>query len=571
VLLDTGSFFIHDEKMSHAVLYQKEPLRLIFSYLCDEDGVSFLSTNSDYYRNDLLVRYIYRIRRSIFLKTYRTLSPILKRCCDNISSNHLSDEEHLFVHAYEASHPTFVSFWILMNQSISLISLSTIRTLHLYFQPYCLAYDTIPTLPPSVTELFLVGSYKGPLSPLDIPSSLRTLVLGSDFCYPIGVGVLPDSLTYLEIQSGEDGMSLLPAPLPSCLLTLKLSSIYATLFVEGMLPPSLTYLDARTNPKSLLGSGLPLSLTYLKTIENFYHKGCDSIFANFRVLHTLHLNFCYNSSEGDGEMFVNKLSLLPSLTNLTVKKCHCYHNDLTIKTLPSRLLHLMLIGGYWKVSTVVLSPLHTINLAEASWVEILEEDYVSLSSLKELYLPSAGQVVLLECLPMGLEKLTFGEEYNLPIPIDILPNSLRTLIFGAKYNQVIDVNVLPQGLEVLIFGKHYDCAFEPEVLPNSLKTLVLGDFYEHQIVRGVLPSSLTYLNLGANYSAWLSPGALPDSLIYLACDEKFLSHRQEWDNLPHALRFITCFDKKKFLKKFKDTFAQERYKHIKISQKSHLV
>jgi hypothetical protein len=128
---------------------------------------------------------------------------------------------------------------------------------------------------------------------------------------------------------------------------------------------------------------------------------------------------------------------------------------------------------------------------------------------------SYNQIIGVNVLPNSLKALTFGYCYNKTIDVNVLPNSLRALAFNVSYNQIIGVNVLPNSLQTLTFGTQYNQTIGINVLPNSLKTLTFGTQYNQTISINVLPNSLQTLTFGIYYTQVIGINVLPSSLQIL--------------------------------------------------------
>jgi len=98
-----------------------------------------------------------------------------------------------------------------------------------------------------------------------------------------------------------------------------------------------------------------------------------------------------------------------------------------------------------------------------------------------------------------ITHLTFCNNFNQEININVLPKSLTHLTFGHFFDQKININVLPKSLTHLTFGGFFVQEIKTDVLPSSLTHLTFGFYFNQEIKTNVLPSSLTHLTFSKNY------------------------------------------------------------------------
>jgi hypothetical protein len=120
-------------------------------------------------------------------------------------------------------------------------------------------------------------------------------------------------------------------------------------------------------------------------------------------------------------------------------------------------------------------------------------------------------------LPMNLNVLHLGYEFNAAIFPDALPNKLLKIYFSARYNKPINFK-LPNTLYLLSFGHDFNYNIDNVKLPISLRQLIFGDNFNQplnvmfpeilsEIFFGVcfnqplvhLPKSIKTLTFGHNY------------------------------------------------------------------------
>lgn len=106
--------------------------------------------------------------------------------------------------------------------------------------------------------------------------------------------------------------------------------------------------------------------------------------------------------------------------------------------------------------------------------------------------------------PTHIESVTFGWEYNKPLPL--IPN-LEHLEFGHKFNQTVG---LGHKLKVLIFGHEFNQPIW--VLPKNIQILRFGSKFNQPIQ---LPPNLILLGLDWNYRC---PITIKVRLKYLILD-----------------------------------------------------
>ncbi|GAM18553.1 hypothetical protein SAMD00019534_017280, partial [Acytostelium subglobosum LB1] len=161
-------------------------------------------------------------------------------------------------------------------------------------------------------------------------------------------------------------------------------------------------------------------------------------------------------------------------------------------------------------------------------------------NIKELSLSNQSNrlITINDHLPNGLERITFGKEFNQLIVPGSLPQSLTSLTFGHMFNQVIRPNILPNSITSLFYGVDFNSRIMPGSLPASLRTLIVGYGYRakfNQLIEPcTLPDGLIELELGSCFDQPIEPGILPNSLTKLTInDEGPEAYTQ--DILPGAL------------------------------------
>ena len=79
-----------------------------------------------------------------------------------------------------------------------------------------------------------------------------------------------------------------------------------------------------------------------------------------------------------------------------------------------------------------------------------EEEEDALNSITELEWGARGLDPA--TLPIGLQSLTIGSEFNQSLDNTALPSGLKSLTFGRCFNQSLGNTALPSGLQSLTFG-----------------------------------------------------------------------------------------------------------------------
>lgn len=132
-----------------------------------------------------------------------------------------------------------------------------------------------------------------------------------------------------------------------------------------------------------------------------------------------------------------------------------------------------------------------------------------------------NQYVVAGALPPSLTWLRFGADFRQHLSVGVLPSSITHLSLGESFDHELLPGVLPASLIELEVGWMFDQALHSGSLPAGLRRLTMFGKYNYPFPPGILPSSLTHLHLGDHYNQPLQPSSLPSSLMHLCFGERY--------------------------------------------------
>ena len=135
------------------------------------------------------------------------------------------------------------------------------------------------------------------------------------------------------------------------------------------------------------------------------------------------------------------------------------------------------------------------------------------SGLKDLRTGGFNRPFKAGDLPAGLLKLDLGGGFNKPLQLGVLPPGLLELSLGTCFAQPLLPGVLPASLLDLHLGMAFNQALQPGVLPSGLISLHTGYYFNKPLVPGILPAGLEKIKFGLSME--LKPSALPRHLMRL--------------------------------------------------------
>ncbi|GAM19227.1 hypothetical protein SAMD00019534_024020 [Acytostelium subglobosum LB1] len=318
------------------------------------------------------------------------------------------------------------------------------------------------TLPTSITSLTFGYEFSQAIMPGSLPDSLETLVLGVCFNQPLSVGSLPSSLRHLTFVNSFN-QPLCPGVLPSSLYSLTFGADFVTPLMADVLPKSLKKLNLSYRYKQLDSSILPQGLTSLSAYD-----------------------------------LKSPCTLPPTLIELNVGGGAIFGPDGQALALPPTLRTL-----YFLPTNLHVDPVKMFASLPPSLTSLtLEEGFIDPVTVASGYLPDT------------LDLLAEYNSANHPIAPGALPSHLTKLCFSYKFNSPIKPGTLPESLTELWFGYMYNSPMEPGSLPGRLVTLNLGNNYKRMIPPGVLSQTLSCITPGACMGAD-TPIAFPNNIKVL--------------------------------------------------------
>ena len=247
---------------------------------------------------------------------------------------------------------------------------------------------------------------------LQLPAGLRSLLLARDFTQPIGAWLLPASLTHLSV--GARFEQQLPPLLHTALESLDLSQceVWSQSCAEWRFSPSLHTFVAP--PILRVDSSL------------------NDLFASSSLTH-LDVSHCQSDAQSSAHDALLHVQWPPQLRKLT-------------------------FGKWWWPSLSIGDWIPPASLVE------LQLPFSTETSFAELLLPSALQVLRLGKqslralhLPLTLRELHLGAKWNLSIAaLPLLPLQLQLLAFGREFNQPVQGLQLPPSLHTLCFRENFN-------------------------------------------------------------------------------------------------------------------
>ena len=326
---------------------------------------------------------------------------------------------------------------------------------------------------------------------------------------PIGLGVLPQSLTHLTLNVDYPPIEV--GVLPQSLTHLTFGNNFNSPIEVGGLPQSLTHLEFGNSFNSPIEVGvLPQSLTHLD-----FGNPID-IYVNSYDCCNYDTDEEHNGNHNYSDNF---------LLMLNDEEHNSFNQEIGENVLPTSLTHLYFSYHFNK-------PLgNSLN------------NLVNLTHL--MFGCKFNQPIELGRLPPNLIHLMFDTYFNQKIEANVLPQSLTNLIFtpSSKFNKPIELNVLPSNLTHLVFGYKFVRKIKENVLPQSLNYLIFrcSSMYNHELDLTILPNNLTYLCLGRYF---YEPIVLPQSLTHLDIYNK---EHDQINLLNNKLRFEIMFNQFDYL------------------------
>ena len=105
------------------------------------------------------------------------------------------------------------------------------------------------------------------------------------------------------------------------------------------------------------------------------------------------------------------------------------------------------------------------------------------------------------CLPVALQSLALGYEYQQSFEKVSWSPNLKTLVLGGNYRKLISMDSLLNRLQgVFNFGLSHGCNDQHKHLPQTLESLSLGHDFNESLRQVKLPKGLVSLTLGAKFN-----------------------------------------------------------------------
>eukprot|EP00435_Cladocopium_sp_Y103_P061557 s808_g23.t1 len=374
------------------------------------------------------------------------------------------------------------------------------------------------SLPSGLENLTFGGSFNQTLEYVRLPSSLKSLTLGPMFSHSLRGVLWPNTLERLILRSAFR-QSLDGVDLPHGLKHLFLGGCFNHSLGQVTLPKLETLTFGAAFNQSLCEVNLP-ELRSL-TLGDGFNQPLDKInFKNLSRLHTLSFGNAFSQS-------LDGVNLPEGLQHLSLGEDF---GSLQRVMLPPSLQTLECTGR--SLEGVNLPGLQSLSLWEASNLERVNLP----AGLKSLSLD--GEIQSLDFLPSGLEKLTFGDDFNQSLDDINLPRSLLKLALGDSFNQSLDRVQWPSGLRSLSFGWTFDCSLEEVNLPDSLHSLTFGSQFNQSLEKLRWPAQLQSLTFGSSFNRSLHGVNLPSDLRSLSFGWDF-NQSLETTVLPESLTRLT--------------------------------
>lgn len=203
-----------------------------------------------------------------------------------------------------------------------------------------------------------------------------------------------------------------------------------------------------------------------------------------------------------------------------------FDRPLTLHTLPSSLVHLVLVSFNHPLAPGILPPtlqrisFHTYNQRlMLDGVRVLPEGLRALQLILFNIRTDDGS------FPDGVTHLSL-EHFNEPIVQNFLPPALISLHLGIQYRQPLLPRILPPTLRVFSHSEITPHALLPGVLPHGLVALQWAPLMNVRVhlLADALPQTLRVLDLGHRWRGEIAPGAIPASVRWLGLRRRL----QKW-------------------------------------------
>lgn len=367
---------------------------------------------------------------------------------------------------------------------------------------------------------------------IDLPSSLETLIVGSDDYENLNsLCELPPLMKC--VQFGTYDIELHPTRnlLPSTITHLRLPNSFncpiqwmqnntvirvlsfGNAFnqpIDNVLPSCLTHLEFGTEYNHPVDTLLPNTLTYLAFSWGF-NQPVDHLPPSLLQLRL-------------GDAFDHNIDFLPpGLTHLglTITK----HDSYPLANLPNSLMCITLC-----IRADRMVNMTNIPASVSVKLELVIDSTLTKPLINVLFFPRTLTELRLhytfnqpvDNLPAGLRKIHFCGVFNQPVTN--LPISLEMLHFGFHFDQPLDH--LPQGVWSIQVGYHFNQPLNH--LPNELKYLAMNsEMFPHPFYN--LPPRLRYLYV------------LKDAIHFHSLEniQKFIGVKCEVTNIYREQYFFT--------------------------------
>lgn len=317
--------------------------------------------------------------------------------------------------------------------------------------------------------------------------------------------------------------------LPSSLLELRFGAVFNR-SIQGVAWPSrlvrLTF-GASFN-KPIIGIRWPTTLKHLEFGVNFDQPlvqdtatttaAADSVFWP-PLLESLMFGTDFSHTVGGGG------------STLPVAEAEGYSGNCSCGGgLPPSLKRLTLSQGFWQPIDTVAWPqgLEELNL-DCLYVSVAGEGRLP-TGLKRLRMDlNFHQSIrdVMPLLPITLEEVTFGSNFNQPVGGVEWPLGLKKVAFGASFNQPVEDDSIrfPPHLEELQFGFRFNQPIAGVAWPASLRHLTFQDHFNQPIAAVCWPEGLQELRFGRVFDKPFSSGGQavrwPTRLCKLAIGKNF--------------------------------------------------
>ncbi|EAL62200.1 hypothetical protein DDB_G0290679 [Dictyostelium discoideum AX4] len=284
---------------------------------------------------------------------------------------------------------------------------------------------------------------------------LKNVMLLDGFKESLGVGVLPDSIEYLEICDIKT--PLVVGSIPSSVRTLVLNDGFSQPLEPGIIPSSVKSLDLHNIKNRLNVGSIP------RSVEN------------------LVLNNGFNQP-----LLVDVVSLISD--GVKFLTLHKIKSQLKVGSIPKTVKKLSIGDGF---------------------SQYLESGIVP-NGVITLYINNIKQQLQIGSIPTSVKFATFGEGFSQLLSPGIIPKGVMMLFFyNIKCPLVI--GSIPISVTWLTFYNGFNHSISPGIISKGVERLLLHDI-KQPLEMGSIPTTVTHIVLEDGFKQALTPGIIPNSI-----------------------------------------------------------